>query len=72
MPGLERNEMERLLLTLEARGELFPEFSLVQEQSTLSLLGSGGFSVVYEMRSRNQPNARYALKVAGIRRHTVS
>ena len=72
MPGLERNEMERLLLTLEARGELFPEFSLVQEQSTLSLLGSGGFSVVYEMRSRNQPNARYALKVAGIGRHTVS
>ena len=33
MPGLERNEMERLLLTLEARGELFPEFSLVHTQS---------------------------------------
>ena len=66
MAALEREEIEKLLMTLEDQGALFPEFSLVREENTLSLLGSGGFSVVYEMTSRSNHQTHYALKVMGL------
>ncbi len=72
MAAFEREEIERLLMALEEEKALFPEFSLVKEQESLRLLGSGGFSVVYEMTSRHHTEARYALKVTGFRRHMTN
>ena len=72
MAGFEREEMDHLLMSLEDLGYLFPEFSLVRQETGLSILGTGGFSVVYEMTSSNRDRARYALKVMGFQPHVTS
>ena len=72
MAGFEREEIDGLLITLENYGYLFPEFSLVRQENGLRILGTGGFSVVYEMVSRSQNKAHYALKVMGFQPHMTS
>ena len=72
MAGFEREEIDILLKALEEQGYLFPEFSLVRQENGLSILGTGGFSVVYEMVSRSQNKAHYALKVMGFQPHVTS
>lgn len=72
MAAFDREEIEKLLLALEDQEALFPEFSLDREENTLRLLGSGGFSVVYEMTSRRDHQTHYALKVMGLQPHMSS
>ena len=69
MAAFEREEIEKLLLTLEDSGALFPEFSFVREENALRILGTGGSSLVYEMTSRSNHQAHYALKVMGLQPH---
>ena len=69
MAAFEQEEIEKLLMTLEDLGALFPEFVLVRKEHALSILGTGGSALVYEMTSRSNPQAHYALKVMGLLSH---
>jgi serine/threonine protein kinase len=65
--------VEQILDSLDQGGFLFPQFGLVKkENNELELLGRGGFSGVYGMYNRERPDTRFALKVTGFERHTVS
>ena len=72
MAAFEREEIEKLLITLEDQGALFPEFVLVREEKGLGILGAGGSSLVYEMVSRSNNQTHYALKVMGLQPHMPS
>lgn len=72
MPELERIEVEQLLLQLEEKAFLFPQFQLKKEQKGLVLLGEGGFSYLYEMSSITRPDSEYVVKVIGCKRHTMA
>ncbi len=63
-----RENIEKLLLFLDCHGYLFPEFSLGKP----TLLGSGGFSMVYAMERRQDTSQHYALKVTGFQRYATS
>lgn len=70
--GFDKDYVEGVLNTLEEREFLFPQFGLTKQNNELKLLGSGGFSSVYEMYNRERPQLLCALKVMGFQRHTVS
>ena len=72
MAAFEREEIEKLLMTLEDQGALFPEFVLAREENGLRILGAGGSSLVYEMASRSNHQTHYALKVMGLQPHMSS
>lgn len=72
MAGEVAEDIGRILPYLDKNGFLFPEFMLWMPEGELTLLGSGGFSSVYEMASRKNTALRYALKVTGFQRHTTS
>ena len=72
MAGEVAEDIGRILPFLDKNGFLFPEFMLWAPEGELTLLGSGGFSSVYEMASRENTSLRYALKVTGFQRHTTS
>ena len=74
MLEFDNKKIEQLLIELESAGFLFPQFALKQQESDgmLKLLGRGGYSSVYEMYLKDQPQKAYALKVIGFQRHGVS
>ena len=63
---------EGILRMLEEQSRLFPQFKLKKVNNELQLLGTGGFSSVYEMLNVERPDHSFALKVAGFQRHMVS
>lgn len=64
--------MECVLCALDDRACLFPQFTLKKSNNELKLLGTGGFSSVYEMYNKERPELSFALKVIGFQRHTIS
>ena len=69
---LEKNAVEELLCMLDQNGSIFQGFEMVKKNNKPKLLGTGGFSSVYEMRCLERPNNRYVLKVIGFANHVVS
>lgn len=67
-----REYVEGVLRDLDDNSYLFPQFALKKSNDELKLLGTGGFSSVYEMYNRERPELSFALKVIGTKRHTVS
>lgn len=72
MPELDKAFVEGVLSALDEQSRLFPQFALTKSNNELKLLGTGGFSSVYEMYGKERPGLSYALKVIGFRHHTVS
>lgn len=64
--GLDRDEIGRLLLELEEDGYLRPRYKFCREAHKPVLLGTGGFSFVYEMYDEDNPSLHYAAKVIGL------
>lgn len=58
-----RAALESLLQKGNATGGLFPHYQFVREENGLHLLGSGGFSFVYEMMDPKEKSRRLAMKV---------
>ena len=69
---LEKREMEELLCTLDENGSIFPGFEIVKVNNRPNLLGTGGFSSVYEMCCLKRPEKGYVLKVIGFDKHVVT
>ena len=67
-PGI----VEQLLDGLDQGGYLFPQFKLHKVNCKLQCLGHGGFSVIYEMISKERLKHHFALKVIGLERHVVT
>ncbi len=65
MLGLDKAGLDRLLIQLEDGGFLDPKYKFCKGKRELKLLGSGGFSYVYEMYETQAPEKRYAAKVIG-------
>lgn len=72
MISLDRNAVEIILDSLDEYGYIFPKFKLYRENNQLKFLGRGGFSVVYEMISKERYDFHYALKVVGFEKHLVT
>ncbi len=72
MSGFDKNAVNRVILQLDESGCLFPQFGLSKLNNELVLLGQGGFSSVYEMYNKERPDLKFALKVIGFERHTIS
>lgn len=64
--------VESVLSALDEQDCLFPQFALTKLNNKLKLLGTGGFSAVYEMYDKERPEHLFALKVIGFQRHTLS
>lgn len=64
--------LENVLKELDEHLYLFPQFELKKWNNELKLLGTGGFSYVYEMYNKERPNMQFALKVMGLQQHTIS
>lgn len=71
MQDYEREITEKILLALQEAQYLFPQFAFSVENGNLRVLGSGGFSTIYEMYSVTRPGKKYALKITGLQRHTI-
>ncbi len=65
----EKSEIENLLIHLNERGILAPDFKFYYEKGVPKMLGYGGFSVVYEVVGRNNEENHYALKILGFNKH---
>ena len=68
----DKEYVEGVLCALDEHSCLFPQFALTKLNSGLKLLGTGGFSSVYEMYNKERPELSFALKVIGFQRHTIS
>ena len=72
MLNLDRTAVETFLGRLEEEGYLFSQYQFYKVNNQLQFLGKGGFSVVYEMTDKNEPENHYAMKVIGLERHTIT
>ena len=72
MQGLDIPEVEAILEQLDSEKRIFPQYQLYKDNGRPVLLGRGGFSCVYEMVSRNDPEKHYAMKVMGFDKHTIT
>ena len=72
MQEFDKAFVEGVLSALDEQSHLFPQFTFTKSDHGLKLLGTGGFSSVYEMHNKERPELLFALKVIGFRRHTVS
>ncbi|SCY38584.1 Serine/threonine protein kinase [Lachnospiraceae bacterium XBB2008] len=72
MSDISREYAEYVLRFLDENSYLFPQFALKKTNDELILLGSGGFSSVYEMYNKERPELPFTLKVTGFSKHTVS
>lgn len=66
MLGLDKAGVDKLLLQLEEREFIDPRYKFYKVNNELSLLGTGGFSYVYEMYDTLAPGKHYAAKVIGV------
>ncbi|MGN0325872.1 MAG: protein kinase [Lachnospiraceae bacterium] len=71
-PTFAQEKVEQILIKLDDTANLFPQFGLKKVNNELQLLGSGGFSFVYEMYNKERPELSFAMKVIGLQRHTVT
>lgn len=69
---MEKSKVEDILIALDVNGFIFPDFEMVKANGQLCLLGVGGFSRVYEMKSLKRPQGQYVLKVIGFEKHVVT
>lgn len=72
VPEFDNSTVETILTLLDRNSYLFPQFALLKINNKLQLLGSGGFSSVYEMYDKERPEIRFALKVIGFSQYTIS
>ena len=72
MQEFDKAFVEGVLSVLDERSRLFSQFAFTKSNNELKLLGTGGFSSVYEMYNKERPKLLFALKVIGFQRHTVS
>ena len=72
IPEFDKAYVESVLSALDEQDCLFPQFALTKLNNKLKLLGTGGFSAVYEMYDKERPEHLFALKVIGFQRHTLS
>ena len=72
MPVFDKDTVTRVIMQLDDCGCLFPQFELSKSNNEPVLLGYGGFSSVYEMSNKERPDLKFALKVIGFGRHTIS
>lgn len=66
MLSLDKAGVDKLLLQLEDKQFIDPRYQFVKENNELKLLGTGGFSYVYEMYDYVAPENHYAAKVVGL------
>ena len=71
MQEFDKAFVEGILSALDEQSCLFPQFAFTKSNNELKLLGTGGFSSVYEMYNKERPELPFALKVTGFQRHTV-
>lgn len=69
---IEKCKKEEILCLLDRDGYIFPGFEIVKANNQPKLLGTGGFSSVYEMRCPERPESKYVLKVMGFENHIVT
>lgn len=72
MAVFDQDAMNRVIMQLDGCGYLFPQFELTKLNNEPVLLGYGGFSAVYEMSNKERTDLKFALKVIGFGRHTIS
>lgn len=72
MSVFDRETVNRVIMQLDGCGYLFPQFELSKSNNEPVLLGYGGFSSVYEMLNKERTDLKFALKVIGLGRHTIS
>ncbi len=58
-------EMDSILVQLNNYFYPFKKYVFSKKDSELILLGSGGYAVVYEMESINNPHKKFAVKILG-------
>lgn len=66
-----KEEIYKILIQLDRMKLPFKNYSFVQENGELKLLGSGGSSDVYEAKSRISDKKNYAIKVIGFRNQNM-
>lgn len=69
---LEKSKVEEILCILDEEGCIFPGFEIVKVNNIPCLLGTGGFSRVYEMNCFEKPEEKYVLKVMGFEKHIMT
>ncbi len=72
MLSMNQTAIREVLEGLENEGLPFSQYKLYIENNQLSVLGSGSFSIVYEMEDKNNPDKRYAMKVIGFNKCSVT
>lgn len=72
MFGMDRTVVEDILSRLQDEGYLFQQYEFYKEEGKFRLLGKGGFSCVYEVLDKANPEKHYALKVIGFERHSIT
>ena len=72
MSVFDKDTVNRVIMQLDDCECLFPQFELSKINNEPVLLGYGGFSSVYEMSNRERTDLKFALKVIGFERHTIS
>lgn len=72
MSVFDKDTVNRVIMQLDDRGFLFPQFELSKINEEPVLLGYGGFSAVYEMTNKERTDLKFALKVIGFGRHMIS
>ena len=66
-----KEEIYKILMQLDRMKLPFKNYSFVQENGKLKLLGSGGSADVYEAKSRISDKKNYAIKVIGFRNQNM-
>ena len=66
-----KEEIYKILIQLDRMKLPFKNYSFVQENGKLKLLGSGGSADVYEAKSRISDKKNYAIKVIGFRNQNM-
>lgn len=61
-------EIEKILVQLDQRKLPFEKYTCVKKQSSIQLLGRGGFANVYEAEDRKFHKEKFAIKVIGFRK----
>lgn len=69
---MEKSRTKEILCALDAKGHIFSGFEIEKLNNQLCVLGTGGFSSVYGMKSLQRPDKKYALKVIGFEKHVMT
>lgn len=64
-------EIEKILIQLDAMGQPFKKYQFVQENNQMILLGKGGSAYVFEAKHRKSTESRFAIKVIGFKNTNI-